>query len=116
MKCLSRFPHVLFHLENPNILLSSVKQYYILAVGINFQQGVVDVFEGYDLQACNNFTIPNKQIGKLTIIHHGTDGWYPEWYALLFDDSTFIECIDDQGVMDNSATHDLFNCGPRKLK
>ena len=72
----------------------------------------MDVFEGSRLETCEGLEIPNKAIGKISLIHSGTDGWIPEYVALVFDDSTFIQCPDNQGILDNAQSHDLLECGP----
>lgn len=96
--------------ELPCTLINWEGFYIGFSDGVNFQQGVIDVFEGYDLQDCRNITIPNHDIGMITLIHSGTDAWTPEWISLLFDDSTYIMCPDNEGQLDNNMSHDLYNC------
>ncbi len=53
-----------------------------------------------DLEECENFEFPNRVINNARVEHSGFDNIELEWIRLIFDDSFFVDCPDDQGVSD----------------
>jgi hypothetical protein len=59
------------------------------------------------LQLCNIFGAPDNDI-TLIISHNGFDAWVPEWFRVLLDDSSFVQCNDGYSI-DNFEVH-IINC------
>jgi hypothetical protein len=76
--------------------------------GNTFARGNIDVFEGNStMLLCNGFSAPDNDI-TLIVSHNGFDAWVPEWFRVLLDDSSFVQCNDGYSI-DNFEVH-IINC------
>ena len=75
----------------------------------NFENGDLDVFYVDDLKNCFLFYIPDNNVTKMTIQHHGSDAWLPEFFQMHMDPSAVIQCNDGEWI-DNEEMHTITNC------
>merc|ERR1711934_394032 len=75
----------------------------------NFENGDLDVFYVDDLKNCFLFYIPDNNVTKMTVQHHGSDAWLPEYFQRHMDPSAVIQCNDGQWI-DNEELHTITNC------
>ena len=75
----------------------------------NFESGDLDVFYVDELKNCFLFYIPDNVVTKVTVQHHGSDAWLPEYFQMHMDTSAVIQC-DDSGWIDNEELHTITNC------
>ena len=62
-----------------------------------------------DLKNCFLFYIPDNNVTKMTVQHHGSDAWLPEYFQMHMDPSAVIQCNDGQWI-DNEELHTITNC------
>ena len=75
----------------------------------NFENGDLDVFYVDDLKNSFLFYIPDNNVTKITVQHHGSDAWLPEYFQMHMDPSAVIQCNDGEWI-DNEELHTITNC------
>merc|ERR1712018_594188 len=65
-----------------------------------------DVFCVDDLKNCFLFYIPDNNVTKITVQHHGLDAWLPEYFQMHMDPSAVIQCNDGEWI-DNEELHTI---------
>ena len=54
-----------------------------------------------------------SEVTLLIVSHSGPDGWLPVFFRLLFDDGSFVTCLDGNAI-DDDAVHTLKCSKPKK--
>ena len=75
----------------------------------NFENGDLDVFYVDELKNCFLFYIPDNNVTKVTVQHHGSDAWLPEYFQMHMDPSAVVQCDDGEWI-DNEELHTITNC------
>ena len=75
----------------------------------NFENGDLDVFYVDELKNCFLFYIPDNNVTKVTVQHHGSDAWLPEYFQMHMDPSAVVQCNDGEWI-DNEELHTITNC------
>merc|ERR1712117_50464 len=62
-----------------------------------------------NFENCYLFYIPDNNVTKITVQHHGSDAWLPEYFQMHMDPSAVIQCNDGEWI-DNEELHTITNC------